>query len=84
MDIIFQVRQGIVLVGDTYCGKTSTIKALKGIINSRLRPQFDEFYASRIDEKIKTEDQAKKTKDSEVSMKMFRSYLNDIYKNVTA
>jgi Tfp pilus assembly pilus retraction ATPase PilT len=33
-----QVRQGIVLVGDTYCGKSTSIEALKCQINKQYLP----------------------------------------------
>jgi uridine kinase len=78
-----QVRQGIVLVGDTFAGKSCAINALKGLLNDKLLPLFDEFYTARSEEKIKSDEQARKSKDSEASIKMFRAYLNDVKKNVT-
>jgi len=73
LDNLTQVRQGIVLVGDTFTGKSTAINALKGLLNDKLTPQFDEFYTARSEEKIKSDEQARKSKDSESSVKMFRA-----------
>lgn len=78
------MRKGIVLVGDTYSGKSCAIKALKGLLNDKLLPLFEEFYTARNEEKIKSDEQARKSKDTETSVKMFKAYLNDVYKSVTA
>lgn len=56
---------------------------MSGLLNSKLTPLFEEFYNARSDEKIKSDEQARKSKDSESSVKMFRAYLNDVHKNVT-
>jgi hypothetical protein len=82
LEDVMQVRQGIVLVGDTYCGKSTAIEALKSQINANLLPQFKEFYEARCEEKIKTDEKPNKSKDSEVGIKMFRSYLNEVNKSV--
>jgi hypothetical protein len=38
-----QVRQGVVLVGDTFTGKSKTIKTVRNLLNKKLLPLFEEF-----------------------------------------
>jgi hypothetical protein len=72
LESVLQSRQGIMLVGDTYCGKSTSIEAVKCSINNQYMPKFKEFYDARTDEKIKIDEQARKSKDSEISIKLFR------------
>lgn len=45
-------------------------------------PLFEEFYSSKFEEKVKQDDQARKPKESESNMRLFKAYLNTIYNKV--
>lgn len=72
------MRQGVVLVGDTFTGKSKTIKAVRNLLNKKLLPLFEEFYNSKSEEKVKQDDQSRKPKESESNMRLFKAYLNTI------
>lgn len=63
----------MVLVGDTFTGKSKTIKTVRNLLNKKLLPLFEEFYNSKSEEKVKQDDQSRKPKETESNMRLFKA-----------
>lgn len=61
------------LVGDTFTGKSKTIKTVRNLLNKKLLPLFEEFYNSKSEEKVKQDDQSRKPKETESNMRLFKA-----------
>jgi len=64
------------LVGDTFTGKSKTIKTVRNLFNKKLLPLLEEFYNSKSEEKVKQDDQNRKPKETESNMRLIKAYLN--------
>ena len=63
-------------MGDTFTGKSKTIKTVRNLLNKKLLPLFEEFYNSKSEEKVKQDDQNRKPKETESNMRLIKAYLN--------
>jgi len=70
-----------VLVGETFTGKSKTLKVVKNVINNKNVSEFNAIYKNFNDEKIVREDERKSVLKNDNS-NLFRQILSTIHQKV--
>lgn len=77
-----ELRTGVVLVGETFTGKSKTLKVVKNVINNKNVLEFNKIYNNFNDEKNVREDERKSLLKNDNS-NLFRQILNTLYQKVS-
>jgi len=73
----------VILVGETFTGKSKTLKVVRNILNRKYVEEFRHFYTSKMEDRgIRGEEERKTTKADNYSI--FRQFLNACKEKVEA